>query len=219
MTRAAVDGDGMPPEQESSAGEAPQSAAQYFTRDEVTAAFDRAVGEVEAIAGEDDAIDLIVRLTAAESPGEGPFTAQWVIAGWNAAAETAKDAYNPEDIESNRTIRSDSCGDLIVNLAVGFLRDPERDTDDVIADQWADLQPASFEGFEVWNQHVNHLGDYCPWSGQWATQDNREALMSGLKPDDHLCPQACRASALQDPPRKSDPYKAAIVAEVKEWFS
>lgn len=88
----------------------------------------------------------------------------------------------------------------------------------MIAKGWADLEPISFDGFEVWNQHVSDLGDYCPWSGQWATQDNREALMSGLKPDGNLCPQACRASALEDPPKESDSYKAAIVATVKGWL-
>lgn len=52
MTRSAVDGDSVPPRHKSSADEAAEDAAQYFTRDEVAAALNRAVGEVEAIAGD-----------------------------------------------------------------------------------------------------------------------------------------------------------------------
>ncbi|MGH3281300.1 MAG: hypothetical protein ACRDNW_19495 [Trebonia sp.] len=151
--------------------------SQYVTRDKVSAAFARAVTEVESIAGG-----------------------------------------GSKKMENSRTICSDSCGDLIVNLAAAFLRDPGRGTDDVIAEHWADLEPDFFDGFEVWNQHVNDLGDYCPWSGRWGS-DSREALMSGLEPGDDLCPQGCRASALEDPPKGSGPYKAAIVATVKGWIS
>jgi hypothetical protein len=201
----------------SATDEVTRSAAHYVTRDEVDAAFDRAVSEVELIGGEDDTISAIAGLGAGEPPGSGPFTFEKANAAWNAVAERAKDDYNPEDVESSRTIRSDSCGDLIVNLATGFLRNPSGDVDDVIVEQWADLEPGSFEGFEVWNRHDNDLGDYCPWSRQWAIPENREALMSGLAPDD-LCPQGCRASTLEDPPKGSKPYKAAIVATVKEWL-
>lgn len=204
---------------ESAAHEAARDTVRYVTRDEVAAAFDRAVAEVEHIAGEDDAIDVIAGLGVGEPPGDGPFTREEVFAAWNAAAETAKDDYNPEETESSRTIRSDSCGDLIVNLAVGFLGNPGRDTDDVIAQQWAGLEPEFFDGFEVWNRHVNDLGDYCPWSRQWATPENREALMSGLASDDNRCPQGCRASTLEDPPKGSEPYNAATVATVKGWVS
>jgi hypothetical protein len=203
----------------SAADAADRCIAHCVTRDEVAAAFDRAVAEARCIVGEDDAIDLIADLGAGEPPGNGPFTFEEAVVAWNAAAEWAKDTYNPEDIENSHTIRSDSCGDLIVNLAVGFLRDPGCDTDDVIAEQWADLEPDCFQGFQVWNGHVNDIGDYCPWSGRQATPDSREALMSGLEPDDDSCPQGCRASTLEDPPKGSRPYKAAIVATVKGWVS
>jgi hypothetical protein len=191
-----------------------------FTRGEVAAAFERAVAEVEGIAGEDAAIDLIARLATGQPSGDQPFTRDQVIAAWNAAADAAKDVYNPGEVETSDTIRSDSCGDLIANLAAGFLGNPAgRDTGDVIAEQWHDLEMASFDGFEVWTQHVNDLGDHCPWSGQQATPQNREALMSGLDPDDDRCPQGCRASALENPPEDSSLYKAAIVATVKGWVA
>lgn len=121
--------------------------AHYVTRDEVVAAFDRAVAEVERIAGEDVAISLIAGLGAGEPLGDGPFTCQEVNAAWNDAAEWAKEDYNPEEVENSHTIRSDSCGDLIVNLATGFLHNPGCDADDVIAEQWADLEPDWFDGF------------------------------------------------------------------------
>lgn len=199
---------------------APNPAPRTFTRTEVDAAFSAAVGEVQRIAGEDDAIDVVAELGAGEPRGKGPFTVDEVLATWNAAANNAQDEYNPEGMETSRTIRSDSCGDLIVNLAIGFLRTfPIRDVDDVIAEQWHDLEPESFDGFQVWTRHNNDLGDYCPWSGQWATPENREALVSGLAADDELCPQGCRASALEDPPRGSAPHRAAIAATVTGWIS
>lgn len=212
----------MAPGNETVSGELAVDSTRYFTRDEVDGALARAVAEVEFIAGEDGAIDLLAMLAAGKPPGKGPFTVQDAVVAWSASAELAKDGYNPGHTENSRTIRSDSWGglvvNLVVNLAVGFLGNPGSDADDVIAARWPDLEPLSFEGFEVWNSHVNDLGDHCPWSGRWATPDNREALVSGLEPDDDLCPQGCRSSALNDPIRGSAPYQAAIVATVKGWL-
>ena len=196
-----------------------QDGDPTFTRAEVAAAFTRAVAEAERIAGDDDAIGLITGLAAGRPVGPGPFTREQVTAAWSAAADAAKAGYNPGGIENGDTIRSDSCGDLIVNLATGFLDSPGRATDDVISDMWATLKPASLEGFEVWAHHSNDLGDHCPWSGRRATPGNREALMSGLDPDDERCPQGCEGSELEDPPEGSAPYKAAIVAAVKSWVA
>lgn len=192
--------------------------AGVFTRDQVTTAFGAAVAEVERIVGEDGTIALIAKLGAGQPPGNGPFTREAVTGAWNAAADAAKDEYNPSEIETGDTIRSDSIGDLIVNLAGGFLDNPAADTDEVIAAKWHDLHPVSLDGFQVWSRHGNDLGDHCPWSGQQATQENREALMSGLGDDDERCPQGCRGSVLEDPQRGTPAYRAAIVAEVKGWL-
>ena len=64
------------------------------------------------------------------------------VAAYNALAEDAKAEYNPAGHENGDSIRSDSCGDLVVNLAVGFLDDPEATAYDVIAASWSDLDPA-----------------------------------------------------------------------------
>lgn len=59
--------------------------------------------------------------------------------------------------------------------------------------------PAGRDSTPVWNEHNNDLGDWCPWSGQQATADRREALMGPLAGDDERCPQGCRGSALESP--------------------
>ena len=189
-----------------------------FTRDEVAAAFDRAVAEVESIAGKDPVLYLIARLSAGQPTGGGPFTRDQANDAWNAAADAAKRYYNLAGGETSDTIRSDSVGDLIINLAGGFLGNPAADPDEVIAQAWHDLD-VYLDEFQVWNNHSNDLGDGCPWSGQQATQENREALCAGLDPDDERCPQGCRGSALTDPERGTDVHKAAIVATVKGWVS
>lgn len=189
-----------------------------FTRDEVAAAFDGAVAEVEGIAGEDPVLYLIARLATGQPPGSGPFTRDQANAAWNAAADAAKRYYNPADGETSDTIRSDSVGDLIINLAGGFLGDPAARPAEVIAQAWHDLE-VDLDEFRVWNKHSNDLGDGCPWSGQRATQENREALCTGLDPDDERCPQGCRGSYLTDPERGTGVHKAAIVATVKGWVS
>lgn len=192
---------------------------RLFSREEVDAAFGRAVDETEGIAGEDWAIDLISLSGDGLPEGSGPFTLDEAAAAWNVVAEEAKEEYNPDDGETSDTVRSDTCGDLIVNLAVGFLRSPGADVDDVIADQWADLEPDDPEELVAWNQHGNQLGDYCPWSGTQATPANREALFSGLDDDDDLCPQACPGSWTEELPKDSDIYRAAIAATVRGWVS
>lgn len=188
------------------------------TRDEVTASFDKAIAEVEGIAGKDPVLHLIARLAAGQPSGIGPFTRDQANAAWNAAADAAKRYYNPAGGETSHTIRSDSVGDLIINLAGGFLGDPAAQPAEVIAQAWHDLD-VYLDEFQVWNKHSNDLGDGCPWSGQRATQENREALCTGLDPDDERCPQGCRGSYLTDPERGTDVHKAAIVATVKGWVS
>jgi hypothetical protein len=193
-------------------------ASCVVTRAQVTAALAAAVAEAGAIAGDDPAIGLVARLAAGEPAGDGSFTRSAVLAAWNAAADGAKQLYNPDEEETSDSIRSDSCGDLIVNLAAGFLGHPDARADDVIAAAWQDLEPVSFDGFEVWTEHATGLGDYCPWSGHQATPANREALVTGLADGDELCPQGCPASSLTDPEPGTAAHDAAIVAEVKGWL-
>lgn len=114
--------------------EAARDAMQQVTRGEVDAAFDRAMHVAARLARKDDAIDLIAR-TAGNPPGDGPFTVREVLVAWNVIMEWAKDQPSSKDEENDRTIRSDSCGSLIANLAIGFLRTPDSDIDAVIADQ------------------------------------------------------------------------------------
>jgi hypothetical protein len=143
----------------------PAAPAGMFTREEALAALHAAVGAVESIAGDHEAIDRIGSRARTLLAAPGPFTCEDVTIALNEAADDAKEIYNPEGWETSGTIIADSIGDLIVNLAGGWLSDPDCDIDDVIARQWHDLDP-DLEGLKVWNAHVNDLGDHCPWSGQ-----------------------------------------------------
>lgn len=194
-----------------------QDPPDLLTRVQVKAAFDAAVAATKEIAVKDRVLDIIGELAWARFAGDGPFTRAQAAAAWNAAAEEAKKDYNPDEVEYSATIRSNSVGDLIVNLACGFLDDPGCDPDEVIAAQWHDLD-ADTDGFEVWNAHATDLSDPCPWSGQ-PTGPCREALRSGPDDDGERCPQGCRASACAAPERDTPSYKAAIVATVKGWVA
>jgi hypothetical protein len=196
---------------------APAAPAGTVTREQALAALNGAVATVESIAGEHEAIALIGSRARSLLDGPGPFTCETVTAALNDAADEAKDIYNPDGGETSDTVIADSIGDLIVNLAAGWLTEPDCDTDELIARQWHDLDP-DLEGFQVWNAHVNELGDHCPWSGQ-PVAPNREALMSELADDDEGCPQGCPGSAWADPEQDTPPYKAAIAATVKGWIA
>lgn len=43
--------------------------------------------------------------------------------------------------------------------------------------------------FMVYNEHTNDLGDWCPWSGQEASNSDIE---------DDACPARCRASRVEE---------------------
>jgi hypothetical protein len=146
----------------------------------------------------------------------GLFTRDEVSTALNQAARQFRQVGNPGGIETGDTLAARDDADLLVNLAGQALAHPGIGLDEAIYAAYADagLDP-DFDGLglSVWNSHANDLGDHCPWSGQQATRQNREALMSGVTDD--RCPQGCRASGLEDPPQGSDLYKAAIVAAVK----
>jgi len=188
-----------------------------LTRERVLAALNDAVCAAECIAGEHEAVDLVGCLARDLLSGPGPFARDEVSAALNDAADQAKDFYNPGGGETSDTIVGDSIGDLIVNLAAGWLTDPDCGVDEMIARQWAGLTP-DLEGFEVWSDHVNGLGDYCPWSGQ-PVAPNRKALVSGLADDDEGCPQGCPGSAWTDPEPGTPSYDAAVAATVKAWIA
>jgi hypothetical protein len=102
----------------------PAAPAGMFTREQVLAALNAAVGAVESIAGEHEAIDLIDSSARSLLDGRGPFTCEEeVTAALNYAADEAKDIYNPDGGETSGTVIADSIGDLIVNLAAGWLSD------------------------------------------------------------------------------------------------
>ena len=74
------------------------------------------------------------------------------MAAFNDLAEYVKTEYNPDGTEDGDSIRSDSTGDLVVNLAIGFLDNPEAEAYDVIAASWKDLDLADFPSFTQWRQ-------------------------------------------------------------------
>jgi hypothetical protein len=191
---------------------------KWFTREGVRAAFETAVGEVTRIAGEDQVLDLIGGAFADEMDTLEVSRDQAVTVFGN-AADMCKEIYNPGGGETSDTVRSDSVGDLIVNLAAGLLGDPERGTDEIIADSWASLTGVDFDGFQVWNQHGNELGDACGYSGQRVTPEAREELAVGLDPDDQGCPQGCPGSCWTDPDPGTAAHRAAIAATVKGWVA
>jgi len=150
----------------------------------------------------------------------GLFTREEVSTALNQAARQFRQVGNPHGIETGDTLAARDDADLLVGLAGQALAHPGIGLDDAIYAAYTDagLEP-DFDGLglSVWNSHTNDLGDHCPWSGQQATRQNREALMSGVTDD--RCPQGCRASGLEDPPQDSDLYKAAIVTTVKRRVS
>lgn len=113
-----------------------------YIANQVRAAYARALVETRTIAG--GGVGCTVALTVLHQrgcpAGPGPFTENTVSAHWNKLANDAKEDYNPEHDEDEDTIQADSCGDLVVNLALGFLRDPFAKTDAVIAESWHDLE-------------------------------------------------------------------------------
>jgi hypothetical protein len=110
-----------------------------YTPEAVEAAWERAYAEAEAIAGEDAALDAMFMHGIRNQLWGSTVTFDEAVAAYNELANTAKESYNPDGYEDSHSIRSDSCGDLAVNLAVGFLRDPEADALAVIASAWKDL--------------------------------------------------------------------------------
>jgi hypothetical protein len=120
----------------------------------------------------------------------------------NQAARQFRQVHNPDGTETGDALAAREDADLLVNLAGVALLHPGTGLDEAIyaAYATAGLDP-DFDGLglSVWNSHANDLGDYCPWSGQQATRQNREALMSGVTDD--RCPQGCQASGLEDPRR------------------
>jgi hypothetical protein len=114
-----------------------------YTREAVEAAWARAYGEAENIAGDDMAFDAMGALDLAGylPEGAGSVTSEEAASAYNDLADAAKLRYNPDEGENGDTIRSDSCGDLVVNLAAGFLADPEAEVAGVIAAAWEDLDP------------------------------------------------------------------------------
>jgi hypothetical protein len=113
-----------------------------YTPAQVEAVFLQAFAAAEVFIGEDEALDAMFahgignQLGAAET-----VTRDEAVAAFNDLAEYVKTEYNPDGTEDGDSIRSDSAGDLVVNLAIGFLDDPEAETDDVIARAWKDLDP------------------------------------------------------------------------------
>lgn len=189
-----------------------------FTTDQVRHAVGLAIDEVQDMTGEQEVITLFASLSEPDNPG--PLTREQVITLLNNAAEAAKGIYNPEEQESEDTIIADSTGDLLVNLALGWLDCPGCDADEVIARQWQDLDldGMDLERFQVWSEHHNDLGDYCPWSGE-RVPGNREALVTGTDPEDEHCPQGCQGSCWTDPEPGTPAYKAAIAVTVRGWIS
>lgn len=198
----------------------PDRSSARYTRAEAAVAFSRAVGSTEGIAGENEATDFLdLHADECLPEGDGPFTREQLSAAWNEAADLAKEHYNPEDGETSDTVRCDTAGDLAVELALGYLEDPRADADSIIAAAWAGLADVDLDEHRVWNQHSNGLGDWCPWSGEEATAENREALFSGLSDDDESCPQACPGSWLEEPEPGDPAHDAAIVATVTGWLA
>jgi hypothetical protein len=126
-----------------------------YTREDVHAAFSRAIRETENIVGEDMALEVItgaLELADYLPAGTGEVTFLEAAAAYNAMANRAKEDYNPDETEDGDSIRADSTGDLVVNLASGFLRDDEAETDDVIAAAWRELDPDEFPSWEQWRK-------------------------------------------------------------------
>lgn len=114
-----------------------------YTREAVEAAWDRAYGEAESIAGEDAALDAMFMHGIGNQLGAGEaVTRAEAVRAFGNLADDAKAEYNPDGGENGDTIRSDSCGDLVANLAGGFLDNPQAEAFDVIADAWKDLNLA-----------------------------------------------------------------------------
>jgi hypothetical protein len=114
-----------------------------YTRENVYGAFNRAYGESENIAGDDAALDAMSMHGIANQLGAAEdITRDEAVAAFNNLADDAKAEYSPDGYETSDSIRSDSCGDLVVNLAVGFLDNPEASVHDVIAGAWKDLDLA-----------------------------------------------------------------------------
>jgi hypothetical protein len=116
--------------------------APVYTRDAVIAAYSRAYSEAENIADVDIALTAIDSLSLADflPAGAGVVTGEAAAQAYNNLANAARELYHPEgSYEDEDSVRADSCGDLVVNLAVGFLRDFKAETDDIIAAAWKDL--------------------------------------------------------------------------------
>jgi hypothetical protein len=128
-----------------------------YTAQDLSAAWERALDEAEALAGDDAALDI---LSGAPELAGGPFSRATACDLWNALAEAAKAEYNPDGGETGDSIRSDSVGDLVVNLAGHFLADPDTTAYAAIADAWKDLNVPGEAGPE---RDAAIVAEVCGW--------------------------------------------------------
>jgi hypothetical protein len=151
------------------------TAGKYARRD-VTAAFQCALAEVEDLAGEDMALDAIrgLRLGAFLPDGRAAVTRETAVGAFNALADAAKERYNPDGGDYDATARADTCGDLMVELAAGFLANPGADPDDIIAGVWSKLDLDDFPTYAAWRQlNSGTLADY--------ERERRSAIVAEVK--------------------------------------
>jgi hypothetical protein len=111
-----------------------------YTPEAVEAVFWQAFAAAEVFTGGDEALDAMCAHGIANLLGAAEtVTRDEAVTAFSDLAEYVKTEYNPDGYEDGDSIRSDSCGDLVVNLAVGFLADTEAEAADVIAGSWKDL--------------------------------------------------------------------------------
>lgn len=168
------------------------------------------VQETEVYRATPDQVLLIGEDEPAPEPAAATFTREDVHAAISAAGQAARKLI-PRSVSADGNAARDSALDLVLSLTRGLLDDPTRDPAAVIAEQYADIIP-DFDGFEVWNEHVNDIGDYCGNSGQPIPRDYDDGT------DSPRCPAGCRASAPTDPEAGTQSHNAAIVAAVKGWL-
>ena len=191
-------------------------APDGVSAEEVLAAIERHLAEPDTWDGPGPYwADWVLCPGVIEVPASGAgrtFTRAEVHAAISAAGKAATE-FIPRGPSDEANAADDSIVGLVLSLTLGLLEDPATDPAEVIADQYAGIDPETDE-FEVWNDHQTDIGDHCPWSGQ-PVAPNREALASGLADDDERCPQACKASAWTDPEPGTPSHRAAIVATVQ----
>ena len=120
--------------------DAEQDGITVYTPPVVEAAFLRALAAADVFAGDDTALDIMTARGVLNLLGAGAVvTREEAVSAFNSLAEDAKAEYNPDGQETGDSVRSDSCGDLVVNLAGGYLDDPEAEAYDIIAAAWKDL--------------------------------------------------------------------------------